>query len=164
MQSLVSAGLSFEDAYATAQVIREDLVDFTELTSAELTARVAEQLDKRFGAGTRRAYETESEREQGIMIRGTTEETPFSVGILTRSLRICLIDKNKALEAARKVHEMLQKTGHREIDHITLRRAIYQSLEEHCSTEAANRYLSWRQFQNTGDPLILLVGGATGNR
>ncbi len=162
VQSLVSAGLSFQDAYAMAQLIREDLVEFKEISSAELTARVTKHLDKRFGAKARRAYETEREREQGIMIRGETEETPFSVGILTRSLRTCLIDKNQALEAARKVHKILKETGHKEIDHLKLRRTIYRSLENSCSKHAANLYLSWRQFKNSGDPLILLVGGATG--
>ena len=68
-----------------------------------------------------------------------------------------------ALQGARKVHARLQQTGHREIDHKALRRVIYRCLYEHCSPEMAERYLSWRRFENSGDALIILVGGTTGS-
>jgi 2-phosphoglycerate kinase len=68
-----------------------------------------------------------------------------------------------AMQGARKVLAKLRKTGHREIDHKALRRVIYRCLRENCSQEAADRYLSWRRFENSGMPLILLIGGTTGS-
>ena len=161
VQSLVSVGLSFQDAYATAQAVRDDLIDVTEITSTELTARVAEHLEKHFGAEVRHAYETETEPKPEIIVHSSTGSLPFSLDVLTRSLQTSVIDKAEALKVARRVHEMLQKTGRKEIDHITLRHTIYQCLKDSYSS-AEQRYLSWREFKNTGDPLVLLIGGATG--
>ena len=68
-----------------------------------------------------------------------------------------------ALQGARRVYARLQQTGHREVGHKALRRVIYRCLNEHCSTDVAERYLSWRRFENSGDALIVLVGGTTGS-
>ena len=67
------------------------------------------------------------------------------------------------MQGARRVQAKLKGTGHREIDHKALRRVIYRCLQEHCSPEAADRYLSWRRFENSGIPLIILIGGVTGS-
>ena len=66
------------------------------------------------------------------------------------------------MRGARMVHAALRKTGHREIDHKALRRVIYRCLSEHCSQDIADRYLSWRRFENSGTPLVILIGGTTG--
>jgi len=67
------------------------------------------------------------------------------------------------MQGASKVLATLRKTGHREINHKALRRVIYRCLHTHCSPQAADRYLSWRRFENSGIPLIILIGGATGS-
>jgi len=67
-----------------------------------------------------------------------------------------------ALQGARKVLATLKKTGHQEIDHKVLRRITYRCLSEQCSQDVADRYLSWRRFESSGIPLIILIGGATG--
>lgn len=67
------------------------------------------------------------------------------------------------MQGARKVLANLRKTGHREIDHKALRRIIYRCLREHCSQRSADRYLSWRRFENSDIPLIILIGGTTGS-
>ena len=64
VQSLLSAGLSFKDAYSTAQTLRKGLENDTVITSAELGARVAKQLEKDFSPAIRRDYETKSETER----------------------------------------------------------------------------------------------------
>ncbi|MCP4407725.1 MAG: hypothetical protein GY807_08180 [Gammaproteobacteria bacterium] len=161
-QSLVSAGLSFQDAYGVAQVVRDDLENVAEITSIDLIDRVAKLLGKRFGGKVRHAYETGAKRKQDIIVRSSVGEAPFSLDILTRSLQACVVDKVEAQEAGRRVHEMLQKSGYKEIDPITLQGTIYRCLKDYCSIDTANRYLSWQKFEKTGDPLILLVGGATG--
>ena len=162
VQSLVSAGMSFQDAYVTAQAIRDQLGDLEEITSTEFRARVAEELEKRFDAKTRQAYEQGPTPGRKISVRTTTRAAPFSVGILAHSLEACAVDSETAWHAAKKVQERLQQAGRRKIDHKALRRIIYHCLSEHCSDKDADRYLSWRRFEASGQPLILLIGGASG--
>ncbi|HBE91010.1 MAG TPA: hypothetical protein DDW55_00255 [Gammaproteobacteria bacterium] len=162
VQSLLSAGLSFKDAYDAAQAVRKGLANDTVITTAELRTRVMKQLEKDFSPALRHDYEAKTKRQQKIIVHSDRGDSPFSVGILTRSLEACVVDRKSASEVAFRVQEAMQQRGQSEIAPPALRRLIYQSLKEHCSIEAANYYLSWRQFKTSGKPLIILVGGASG--
>jgi 2-phosphoglycerate kinase len=163
VRSLVKAGLVFEDAYELAQTIRDELQEGREITSTELKIKVAELLEARHGSQIRILYEADPHGDPGIIVHTPTRSVPFSVGILAHSLETCAIPPELAMQGARKVLANLRKTGHREIDHKALRRVIHRCLNEHCSSEAADRYLSWRRFENSGIPLIILIGGITGS-
>jgi len=163
VRSLVKAGLAFEDAYELAQVVRDKVQDGREITSSELKARVAELLEAQHGSKIRTLYESDPHDEPGIIVHTPTRSVPFSVGILAHSLETCAIPTEMAMQGARMVLANLRKTGHREIDHKSLRRVIHRCLNEHCSAVAADRYLSWRRFENSGIPLIILIGGITGS-
>jgi 2-phosphoglycerate kinase len=163
VQSLVNAGLAFDDAYDLAQGVRDELQERQEITSAELRGRVAELLEQQQGSEKRKLYETGPRGESGIIVHTPTRSAPFSAGILAHSLETCAIPPEMAMQGARKVLAKLKKTGHRDIDHKALRRVIHRCLSEHCSQGAADRYLSWRRFENSGIPLIILIGGTTGS-
>jgi len=162
VQSLLSAGLTFKDAYDTAQAVRKGLASDTVITTAALRIRVAKQLEKDFGPALRHDYESETKRQQRIIVRSDKGDSPFSAGILTHSLEACVIDRKPAIKVALRVQEAMQQRGQSEIDPRALGRLIYQSLKEYCSNEATNNYLSRRQFKTSGKSLIILVGGATG--
>jgi len=163
VQSLVNAGITFEEAYGLAKTVRNELHDKREISSADLKGRVAKLLEKQQGSDKCRRYETESPEKPGLIVHTPTRSAPFSVGILAHSLETCAISPEMAMQGATRVLAKLRKTGHPEIDHKALRRVIYRCLHEHCSPQAANRYLSWRRFENSGIPLIILIGGATGS-
>ncbi|MEN8204955.1 MAG: ATP cone domain-containing protein [Pseudomonadota bacterium] len=163
VRSLVKTGLAFEDAYELAQAVRNELQEGREITSTELKGRVAVLLEERHGSQKRELYEAEPHGDSGIIVHAPTRSVPFSVGILAHSLETCAITPEMAMQGARKVLANLRKTGHREIDHKALRRVIHRCLHEHCSPEAADRYLSWRRFENSGMALIILIGGITGS-
>ena len=163
VQSLVNAGFAFDDAYEVAQRVRNELQDKREISSTELKGRVAELLEERHGSEQRQRYETELNNKPAIIVHTPTRSAPFSVGILAHSLETCAIPPEMTMQGAGKVLATLRKTGHREIDHKALRRVIYRCLHAHCSPQAADRYLSWRHFENSGIPLIILIGGATGS-
>lgn len=164
VQSLLSAGLSFKDSYNTARAVRRGLANETVITTTELETRVAEQLEKDFNPALRHDYEAEAEaeRQQKIIVSSARGDIPFSAGILTRSLEACVVDEKLAFEVALQVQEAVQVQGQAKIGAPALRRLIYQSLKEHCSQETANSYLSRRQFETSGEPLIILAGGASG--
>ena len=162
VQSLVNAGLAFGDAYDLAQTVRNELQDRGEIASTELRDRVAVLLEESYGSEKCKLYEARPRSEPGIIVHTPTRSVPFSAGILAHSLETCAIPPEMAMQGARRVLANLRKTGHQEIDHKALRRVIYRCLSEHCSQKAADRYLSWRRFENSGMPLIILIGGVTG--
>jgi len=163
VQSLVNAGLSFADAYELAQGIRNELQEVQEITSARLRERVAYLLESTHGKAFRNAYEARPRKGRGIVVHTPTRSAPFSAGILSHSLEACGIAPEVALQGARKVYASLKQTAHREISHKALRRVIYRCLKEHSAPGMAERYLSWRRFENSGDALIVLLGGTTGS-
>ncbi|MGD8631060.1 MAG: hypothetical protein PVG72_10100 [Gammaproteobacteria bacterium] len=163
VQSLVNAGLPFAEAYELAQQVRNELQDEQEISSGRLRKLVACMLEARHGKALRNAYEARPQQQPGIIVHTPTRSAPFSAGILSHSLEACGISPDVALQGARKVFARLQQTGHREINHKALRRVIYRCLNDHCSAGMAERYLSWRRFENSGDALIVLVGGTTGS-
>ena len=162
VQSLVTAGLPFQDAYLVAQTMRNELQDLEEITTAALRSRVTKLLKKRFGAGISRAYELGPEATRQTIVRTPVHESPFSAETLIRSLQACAIDRRQAAKAARTIQERLRKDACGEIDHLRLRRMVYRCLEDQASPAASARYLSWRQFKDSGEPLILLAGGVSG--
>lgn len=162
VESLVRAGLSFQDAYLVAQSVRDKLENNTEITTDTLKEQVSTEVWERFGAVLAKSYDLGSSRERQIMVQTSTDEVPFSAGILSRSLQACTIDRAEALETAKRVHESLLKGELTLIDHIALRKIVYEHLKEHCSQSSADRFLSWRRFKESSLPLIVLVGGITG--
>ncbi len=162
VQSLVQAGLPFNDAYALAREVREELSDTEEISSSELHTRVADLLEKRYGKEPRLTYERKPVKSQEITVHHPTRSAPFSVGLLTHCLEACAIPHDIALKGAREVHQTLKDGGRKKISNRALRRIIHDCLKQHASEEDANRYLSWRQFKNSGKPLIVLIGGASG--
>jgi 2-phosphoglycerate kinase len=162
VQSLVNAGLTFADAYELAQKTRDGLQDNQEISNQALREKVALLLEARFGKELRRNYDVKHKTTPGIIVHTPMRSAPFSAGILSHCLETCAIPPELALQGARRVYASLRKSGHKEIDHKSLRRVIYRCLREHCSQETADKYLSWRRFENSGEALILLIGGATG--
>jgi 2-phosphoglycerate kinase len=162
VESLARAGLSFQDAYVLAQSVRDSLGNESEIAIETLKQRVSAELKEQFGASVAESYDLGSSQEREIMVRTENEEVPFSAGILSRSLQACAIDRADALETARQVHEHLRRGDTSVIDHLDLRQIIHDRLKEHGSKSAANRFLSWERFRDSGLPLIVLVGGITG--
>ena len=161
-QSLVNSGLPFEDAYDLAQEVRDDLKDTETITTDILKARVSQLLEKKFGSEQADRYEQKLTYSD-IIVHTPTQSEPFSLSILAQSLSSYAIEYDTAMFAATKIYESLKDSGYREIDHKSLRPVIYKCLKQYASNKIANRYLSWRRFENSGMPLILVVGGITGS-
>jgi len=162
VQSLVAIGLSFADAYAVAKRIRNQVEGGEEvIPSRELRRLVGEELERRFGADTRRDYDAGGEGAPILVQRGERYE-PFSVGVLARHLEGCGIRAELAARGASLVQANLRDQGVTQVGPRELRQAVYAALKSIGSLNAANRFLSRCHFNDSGDPLIILIGGATG--
>jgi len=162
VQSLVDAGLSFADAYAFAKRIRNLLDDVEDaVTTSELRRLIGEELERRYDEQTRLNYDAGG-AAQSINVRHEGRVEPFSVGMLTSRLEGCGIRHEQAARGAGLVQVSLRERGEDLVEDRDLRRIIYETLKTSCCPRSANRYLSRCHLNDSGAPLIVLIGGATG--
>lgn len=162
VQSLVDAGLSFTDAYAIAKRVRNQLVGDAEvLTTVELRRLVGEEVERRLGSEARTDYDAGGGINRVLVKRAGGVE-PFSTGFLARHLEGCGIRAAVAARGAALVHASLREQGLVQVGHKELRQIIHASLKGAGMKVAANRFLSRCRFNDSGLPLVILIGGATG--
>lgn len=163
VKSLVNIGISFDDAYELANVVRDELREVPSISTDDLVDRVAGLIENRFGVELRERFELMHGQNARILVHNEQSSECFSLGVLRHSLRACAIPKDTAAAGAIRVEEILRGGGHLEIRRDALRTIVYRCLREHFSRLAANRYLSTRYFKDSGIPLILLIGGSPGS-
>ncbi|UCC56737.1 MAG: hypothetical protein JSU75_02975 [Gammaproteobacteria bacterium] len=167
IRSLQDSGISFEDAYkiATAVRTRLDAAGTTELTTLELRKLVIDELA--------------ASKEPEIVNRYRQKKSPFVIQVEQRDgqlIPFSRLDYQHQLEniglygdeAAVIVGIVYKHLLDRHIELITSRRLgelTYRYLRQspELGPAVANRWLVWRDFLNTGRPLIFLIGGTAGS-
>ncbi len=157
VHSLMARGIAFDEAYRTANRIRERLRGRSVVPKDELTKAVLELL----GPQSDRV-EAALPVDDEITVTGRGRGSPFSKGILSQSLLAAAIEPNDAFDVARDIERDLVNRGAREVDRRELRELAYDALNRRMGGEAARRYLIWRKYQNPDRPVIILLGGAAG--
>ena len=164
-RSLQQAGLSFQQAYAVADDVREDLGDERTLSKLELHRIVYKQLKSEFGSKTADRYL----RPPGVTPLVQVEDakgrlTPFSGELHRRDLEIIGLNLAESLKIATKLRRHLFSEKMTLVSSQYIARVTYNLLQETSSLgpAVAQRWLVWREFLRSGRPLILLIGGTTG--
>ena len=156
VHSLMARGVSFDDAYATANQVREGLRGHDTISTEELAKAVVDAL-----GGEPFAEEPRSGLVD-ILVEGEGSGHPFSKGILSQSLLASALDPNEAFDVAREIERELVERDVRRIERRDLRRLTYEALRRESGAKTAERYLVWRRYQEGDRPVIILLGGATG--
>lgn len=163
-QSLIDAGLSFDEAYKLADVVKKDLSDVDEITTEDLRTLVAEKLEKRKDKSAHEIYQSEPDRRPPIQVYDyDNQPSPFSKGLLGRSLELCAFPRERRYRIAAAIERHLMRDGTLEITSDELARLTYAYLNEEEGETAARRYIQWIQFSRDGRPLVMLIGGTTGS-
>jgi 2-phosphoglycerate kinase len=159
IHSLMARGGRYEDALETAEAVLQKFESRDAVSREELANAVSDYWGDHFPeplADSVNLPETITVVREGA-------STPFSKGILSQSLLAAAIDPTDAYDVARDIERQLLVSGIRQVQRGDLRRRVYQALDKQISKEAAERYLTWRKYQEPEDrPVILLLGGATG--
>jgi 2-phosphoglycerate kinase len=159
IHSLMARGGRYEDALETAQAVLQKFESREAVTREELAGAVADYWEEHFSE----PLVDPVTMPEIITVVWEGASTPFSKGILSQSLLAAAIDPTDAYDVARDIERQLLVSGIRQVQRGNLRRRAYQALEKRISKEAAERYLTWRKYQEPADrPVILLLGGATG--
>ena len=164
IRSLQDAGLPFEDAYALATEIRNDLSDAEQITTHELREKVLERLKARAGNEVSTRYEKPKQHIAIQVEQRDGQLTPFYRLEYQNTLETIGLTSEEAMEIVSTVHKKLLD---QRLDVITSRQLgelTYQYLMQsnELGPAVAHRWLVWRDFVNSGRPLIFLIGGTAG--
>lgn len=94
-------------------------------------------------------------------VDGTIYKEPFSKGILARSLNVADLGSLRAHEIASDIEAELIRDDVTEISNEELANVVLNHLE-HVDSSLAGKYKNWRSLRNSKEPLIILIGGASG--
>lgn len=101
-----------------------------------------------------------------IMIKGAVGKKeykePFSKGIMARSLHITDLGHNEAYEIAACVENKLLEENISEISIEDLAKFVTNYLKDYVDPVLADKYSKWRNVRKSKEPLIILIGGASG--
>jgi 2-phosphoglycerate kinase len=166
ISSLQDAGLPFKEAYLLSAEIRSSINDQHSITTAQLRRRVIDHLKriKRPGVATRYAgrrsllaLDIQVEQKDGTL-------RPFSRLEYQQRLETIGLESEEAMEIVTAVYKHLNgryidRISSRHLGNLTYR---YLRQSRKLGPAVAQRWLIWRDFVNSGRPLIFLIGGTAG--
>jgi 2-phosphoglycerate kinase len=164
-RSLQQAGLSFPQAYAVADDVREELGDERTLSKLELHRIVYKNLKNQFGSKTADRYLRPSGVTPPVQVVDLEGRlAPFSGELHRRDLELIGLSLAESLKVAGKLRRHLFREKLTQVSSQYIARVTYQLLQEIPSLgpAVAQRWLVWREFLRSGRPLILVIGGTTG--
>ncbi len=158
VQSLVSRGVPFDEAFAVATQIAKRLEGHGQVKREEVSKLVEELLGDRYDLEALPVAPVEPTRVVGP--RGGS--APFSKGMLAVSLQGAGLDPSDAYDVARELELRLLRGGRREIQRTDLRDLVSETIERTHGSRPASRYRVYRRALEDGRPIFLLIGGTTG--
>jgi 2-phosphoglycerate kinase len=164
IRSLQDAGLPFKDAYELATEVRNELSDVEQLTTQELRQRVLSLLKTRTAPEVSARYE-QKEKLFAIQVEQRDGQlTPFYRLEYQNTLETIGLTPDEATEVVATVHKGLME---RRVETVTSRHLgelTYKHLKQSSTLgpAVAHRWLVWRDFINSGRPIIFLIGGTAG--
>lgn len=162
-RSLQDAGLPFEEAYALASAIREELSDRAEITSEELYRIVLQRLSEGSGDAILQRYQAPATSAPLILVRHAGGQvTPFSREQHRRHLVSSGLSSEDSTAMTTSIHNHLTKKGRPEISSRYLGLLTYKYIYRYLGQDTARRYLVLVDFLRGRRPLVLLICGAPG--
>ena len=160
--SLHHAGLPYEEAYAVASQVREELGERPEITTNELRGIVL-QLIAKYGAATVQRYEHPAALPSTILVRDSKgQTTQFSREQHRLVLESSGLSYEDSTSVTSSIFRHLIERGVTEIRTRKLGLLTYRYLRFALGQLAARRYLVLVKFLRRERPLVVLIGGASG--
>lgn len=161
-RSLQDTGLDFAAAYQLATLIRDDIEDAGEVTTAELRARVTDALREEYPDALPRYGRADLYRENLQVVYSDGHTAPFSRGIHAQRMASCSLPRSKCNAIARMLHGRLIRGKQRQISTPELTALTYRIVVKELGQEHADDYLIWNDFIDNDRQLIVLLGGMPG--
>jgi 2-phosphoglycerate kinase len=164
-QSLEKFGLPFKEAYALAKQVEQNLraQGYQSIEQDMLAHMVALALEARYGREARLKYEaTLSDPVDLFVLEQDGTRLPYSRGILARALMSVGLGPELAYHFAKKIEDVLWRSGERSVTRARVRREVDRLLIEEAGVDFARRYQLLHRLRQSERPVIVLIGGAPG--
>ena len=163
VRSLQEAGMPFERAYDLATRVRDQLSDTEEIASERLRRKVSGLLLEVGDASVQKRYRLPLTAPPRILVisRGGSESA-FSRSKHQRYLQSSGVPLDDAERITIMIFDHLLAAGVSSVTTVQLGYLTYLCLQQELGGTAATQYLAWMEFQHSGRPMILLIGGAVG--
>ncbi len=164
IRSLQDSGLPFDKAYEIASLARDGLTHKNEFQSMELREMVVDLLAKEGFFNVISRYSDRSlPAEPFTVLEHDGSRSDFSTSDHRRLLESCGLSSDESLLAIGKLKDSLAQENRHEIRSDRLACRIYQIVRNEFGPPYDQNYLVWKNYQRSGRPLLLLIGGATGS-
>jgi 2-phosphoglycerate kinase len=163
--SIERSGLGVQDAWLLSQQVEHALraEGLVNVPQDAVLQRAAVLVETRFGRQARVRYEASAgHHAELIVVEDDGSRTPFSRGILARSLTTVGLAPTLAHELAVRAEEQLWSLERQELGRDDVRDAIDRLLVEHAGEDFARRFEQMRSVRHPGRPIVVLVGGSPG--
>ena len=164
IRSLQDSGLSFDAAYELATEIRNDLGETPLITTHDLRQKTLDLLKARTGQDVITRYEKKKKSFAIQVEQRDGQLTPFSRLEYQHCLENIGLTSEEAMDVVATVYKHLvdrriEILSSRRLGELTYR---YLRQSSELGPAVAHRWLVWRDFVNSGRPLIYLIGGTAG--
>ena len=89
---------------------------------------------------------------------------PYSKGLMAQTISATGLAPERAFELARKIEQRLAAKAGDEIDVAALHELAEEVLLAEEGEQTVRRYSNWRRLDRLDRPLVVLLGGTTGDR
>jgi 2-phosphoglycerate kinase len=171
-RSLQEAGMSFDQAYSLSSEIRQDLLrradtdgesERVELSVRQLQARIIKYLRRADQKSVLERYRSRRSSAVPVAVEHKNGQiTPFSRSYHQQGLQSCGLSSEEAAMITLQIYQQVLDEDRRMVTSRELDRMTHASLQQKIGDAVAKRYLVWRDFELSGRPLLLLLGGAAG--
>jgi len=163
-RSLQKSGLTFNQAHEIANTIRDEIDDKPLITTLDLEHIVIKHLKKANAENSVALYEN---RNMPYMLQIETDNGQFAAFSPSRyriDLETIGLSSDEALSIVDEVSAHLLRRNKPGVTTKYISKITYRLLRksEDLGSKVAYRWLVWRDFINSGRPLLFLIGGTAG--
>ncbi len=165
VHSLQEAGLSFKQAHSIATDIRSQVGNKSQITTDDLEQRVIKKLGQLKEPGHLQRYKDRRLPRLIEVEHGDGQISEFSPELYRNELEAIGLKPGEAVKIVAAVSEHLAKRRVSLVKSNYISHFTYRMLRKSKSLgpAVAHRWLVWRDFINSGRPLVILLGGTPGS-
>ncbi|MSR83323.1 MAG: hypothetical protein EXS58_10445 [Candidatus Latescibacteria bacterium] len=159
---LIERGFSYEEAYEVADAIRKTLPKRKGIERKELLKLIDQAIRTEHGERQVGDLVFWERLPTSITVEGKDETGPFSKERLAHSVQVAGLSLDQSYELAGHLESMLLGQRAQRVNSQMLEELVEVMLAEQYDQGYAERYRVWRAWQELDQPLIVLIGGASG--
>ena len=159
---LLERAFSHEEASSVANAIRDSLAKEKEIARKEFLKILTRQIRKDYGDRSVGDLVFWEPPPASLTVETEDGSRPFSREVLSHSIQASGLPPDSSYQIARAISSKLTDERRIKVTHRVLEDLTADMLAAKHGKAYAERYLLWRSWGESGRPLIVLIGGASG--